>query len=258
MAVTIGIPVPMSRDLEDNRVSGPDYAKTVRLAGADVLSIELARGLQDWRGVASGCDGFVLPGSPSDVNPVLYGEASLPTTAPPDPEREACDGFLLDHAAATGKPVLAICYGVQRLNTWRGGTLVQDLTPMPLNHAAGAGVAVAHSIAVAAQSLLGRLLSDVEAPTEGPFRRLPVNSSHHQAIAIPGDSLVVVARAAQDGVIEAVEGRIGLAAMVGVQWHPERSVAISAASRALFSWLVAEAEDGQARRIEEQQSAWPV
>jgi putative glutamine amidotransferase len=101
---------------------------------------------------------------------------------------------------------------------------------------------------VAPESLVGRLIAGDEAAERDGFLRLPVNSSHHQAIAVPGDGLRVVARSAEDGVIEAVEG--GLASdegldrggfIVGVQWHPERSFDASAASRALFGRFVAEA-----------------
>ena len=243
MAVRIGIPVPTSADPGYNRENAHDYAAAVRQAGGDVVSWTYATPAKEWQAQARACDGLVLPGSPADVNPARYGQGREPATADADVAREEGDIWVLEHAAATGKPVLAICYGVQLLNVWRGGSLVQDLTPMPVNHAAGASVAVAHSVLVAAQSLLAGLLTGAEAPAEREFRRLPVNSSHHQAIAAPGDDLAVVARSVEDGVIEAVEGRVGKAAMVGVQWHPERSVRISAASRAWFTWLISEAED---------------
>ncbi len=88
------------------------------------------------------------------------------------------------------------------------------------------------------------------------FLRLPVNTSHHQAVGTPGDGLRIVARSLEDGVIEAVEGAVEMSAddsvfhvehpavrqlVLGVQWHPERSFEISAASRALFGRLVEEA-----------------
>ena len=132
---------------------------------------------------------------------------------------------------------------MQMLNVLRGGTLVQDLRPVPVNHAAGAQVGVAHTTLIASRSLLGGLLGTAEAPPEGEFRRLAVNSSHHQAVAIPGDDFTVIGRCAEDGVIEALEGRLGKAPVIGVQWHPERSCEISAASRALFLWLVSAAAD---------------
>jgi putative glutamine amidotransferase len=74
-----------------------------------------------------------------------------------------------------------------------------------------------------------------------------VNSSHHQAVAICGDGLRVVARCPQDGVVEAIENcrnTNGTAAnhfVLAVQWHPERTMDSSAASRALFARFVAEA-----------------
>jgi len=72
-------------------------------------------------------------------------------------------------------------------------------------------------------------------------RRLPINSSHHQAVQQPGDGLVVAARAAEDLVVEAVEGA-GLEDepefVLGVQWHPERSMEVSATSRLIFEAFV--------------------
>ena len=146
---------------------------------------------------------------------------------------------------------MGICFGVQSMNVWAGGTLVQDLLALPVNHSAGGSVAVAHSVLVAEGSALGELLERGEAPESGGFLRLPVNTSHHQAVGVPGDGLRVVARCPDDGVIEAVELDVDAAIgphprwMLGVQWHPERSTEISGASRALFGKLVAEAVAGR-------------
>ena len=239
----IGITTPTSFDLAYNRPNWPQYAKAVRETDAEPLEITLQSTPRVQRELLERCAGFVLPGSPADVDPAGYGEARQPATAAPDPAREACDQLILEHAAQTGKPVLGICFGMQSINTWRAGTLVQDLTPIPVNHAAGSSVAVAHAVLVANTSLLGSLLSGTETLGESLFRRLSVNSSHHQAVSIPGEDLDVVARCADDGTVEAVEGRIGLSPMLGVQWHPERSTTISAASRSLFLWLSSSAMD---------------
>lgn len=242
-APRIGIPVPTAGDLEYNQRSWPQYATAIAQAGGEPVQIPLNQSASELADLARRCAGFLLPGSPADVAPVHYGQDRDEQTAEADLAREACDRMLLEDAESTGKPVLGICYGVQFINVWRGGTLVQDLHPIPVNHSAGRQVAVAHSVVVASASLLGSLLTATEAPPDGQFRRLPVNSSHHQAIAVPGEDLSIVARSAEDGVIEALEGRVGLAAVVGVQWHPERSIDISPASRALFTWLVSEAFD---------------
>jgi putative glutamine amidotransferase len=65
-----------------------------------------------------------------------------------------------------------------------------------------------------------------------------VNSSHHQAIDIPGDGLRVTAHCSEDDLIEAVEWATDEHFVLGVQWHPERSYDASAASRHLFRAFV--------------------
>jgi putative glutamine amidotransferase len=230
----------------------------VERSGGKAVQVHLTLPPAELRFLAISCDGVLLPGSPADVDPALYGEDRLPESAAADAAREAVDYALLDEAAANGKPVLAICYGMQSLNVRHGGSLVQDLTPLPVNHSAGGSVAVAHSVAVASDSLLGSLLSQDEASISDDLLSLAINSSHHQAVASPGEGLRIVARCPDDGVIEAIEsdpafefakesmfhvehqqtGRF----LLGVQWHPERSYEISAASRALFDRLVADAQ----------------
>ena len=65
---------------------------------------------------------------------------------------------------------------------------------------------------------------------------LTINSSHHQAVDQPGDGLRVAARAAGDGVVEALETLDPAGQFVlGVQWHPERSFQTDAPSRAIFA-----------------------
>jgi len=242
----IAIPIPTSTDLEYNLRSWPQYAAAVAQAGGEPVEVPLTLNPAQIADLINTCQGVLLPGSPADVNPQKYGQEAVEACAPADHARENVDELLIQDAHNLYKPILAICFGIQILNVWRGGTLLQDLTVVPVNHAAGASVAIAHSAAVAPASMLGGLLTEDEAPLQDDFLRLPINSSHHQAIGIPGDGLRIVARCVQDGVIEAVEG--GQASegatshfVLGVQWHPERSYAISAASRAIFARFVAEA-----------------
>lgn len=143
-----------------------------------------------------------------------------------------------------GKPIFTICFGTQMLNVWRGGTLVQHLTPGSVNHKAGRKVPVAHIAAVDADSLLGKIVAVEEITKRDGEVLLPVNSSHHQAIESAGDGLRVTARTPEDGVVEAIENApdgLGGSFVVGVQWHPERTFDDSAASRALFARFIAEA-----------------
>jgi putative glutamine amidotransferase len=237
----IAIPVPTSTDFEYNHRSWQAYARAVERSGGEAVEVPLDSSPASTAILIAECAGVLLPGSGADVDPQKYGEERIPECAPADPARESVDVQLLEDAEATGKPVLAVCFGTQMLNVWRGGTLVQDLMCLPVNHKAGRAVAVAHAAAVAPDSLLGQLVSGDEAPERDGFLRLPINSSHHQAIGVPGEGLRITARSAEDGVIEAVEDRSTDQFLVGVQWHPERTFDESAASRALFARFVAEA-----------------
>jgi putative glutamine amidotransferase len=241
----IAIPVPTSTDIPYNQRSWPSYADAVARSGGEPVQIDLSATLAEIQTITDTCDGVCLPGSPADVGPERYGADRDPATAPADTAREAADNLLLEDAYKHRKPVLGICYGIQSLNVWRGGSLVQDLTPIPVNHSAGGKVAIAHAALIAENSLLASLLDATEAPASDGFLRLPVNTSHHQSVAAPGDGLRIVARCPDDGVIEAVETDPSDSSaphfVLGVQWHPERSYDISAASRALFDRLVQEA-----------------
>jgi putative glutamine amidotransferase len=237
----IAIPIPTSFDPEYNDHSWPEYARAIEEAGGEAVPVPLDLEDRELDALAVAVDGILLPGSGADVDPVKYGQEKQEECAAPDPARERVDWRLLEEAERVKKPLLTICFGTQSLNVFRGGTLVQDLLPVPVNHRAGRQVAVAHGTAIAIDSLLGGLLTETEAPEEGDFLRLPVNSSHHQAIAIPGEGLRVVARSTEDGVIEAVEGPESGPFLLGLQWHPERTLDISDASRTIFAKFIHEA-----------------
>lgn len=253
----IAIPLPTSTDPEYNARAWAQYAAAVRCAGGDPVEIACTLDSKEIVRLANPCQGILLPGSPADLNPHKYGAEVQPETAAADPSRENVDELLLQDAHNLHKPLLCICYGMQSLNVWRTGTLVQDLLPLPVNHKAGRSVAVAHSVAIAPESRLAEILAQSgEMQTQPEGLRLPVNSSHHQAIGIVGDGLRVVARCPQDGVVEAVEGipAPGDEAghfILGLQWHPERTQETSAASRALFNSFLKVARVWQPRAVRE-------
>jgi putative glutamine amidotransferase len=186
------------------------------------------------------CDAALLPGSKTDVDPAKYGASRHEKTAPADPKRDDVDGALLEYAYANKKPVLGICYGLQSLNVYRSGTLIQhipDFLPQErrgINHAAGRNVPVAHVAEIDPASTLAHIVGDGAADTLS----IPVNSSHHQSAHKPGEGLRIVARCPDDGIIEAVEGTDADHFVLAVQWHPERSVDNDEASRAIFRAFV--------------------
>ena len=231
MAVSIAIPEPTSSDPEYNQRALPQYLAALQAAGADPVVVALREPQERVAQMLAGVAGVLLPGSPCDVAPERYGAQREPECADDDPARTAADELLLQDAFNLRKPILAICQGVQNLNVWCGGSLIQDLKT-PVNHRPGREVARAHPVQIAEGSRLRAILPAAEA------EMLQVNSSHHQAIRTPGDKLRVVGVSPADGVIEAVELDAEGHFVLGVQWHPERSSAENASSRAIFAAFV--------------------
>jgi putative glutamine amidotransferase len=255
----IAIPEPSSIDEEYSKSSWPDYARAVEAAGGTAVLVPLSEPQRTVAEIAGSCAAILLPGNGADVNPEKYGEEAIPQCGATDPLRESVDDLLLQDAFNLNKPIFGICYGLQTLNVWRNGTLVQDLPTFkpagPVEHAAGPKVLEAHLINVAKPSYLASIVGRANPPDlstagqQGEPLQLAVNSSHHQAVAQPGDQLEVVAVSARDGVIEALERVTADQFVVGVQWHPERTCETSAASRELFRAFVEAASAWKPRPI---------
>jgi putative glutamine amidotransferase len=233
----VGIPWRTSQEeTEQNHPKIKNYEDAVRRAGGEPVLLPLSDPLELDRALPT-LDGFVLPGSPNDVDPTEYRAVNQGLSAPADSAREAADRAVLEHAFAEQKPVLAICYGCQLLNVYLGGTLIQDLRTET-------GTTIAHrkkdlvpepkdDPRHPAAFEQGSRLAAITGGTQGE-----VNSSHHQAIATPGKSLRVTANAG-DGTIEGVEWTGDANWVVGVQWHPERMFGDAAAERLFGDFVVA-------------------
>ncbi|MBR6115611.1 MAG: gamma-glutamyl-gamma-aminobutyrate hydrolase family protein [Oscillospiraceae bacterium] len=153
-----------------------------------------------------GFDGLLLPGG-GDVAPARYGQENDGSFS----IDEALDALQIDLFLAfmvMGKPILGICRGIQVINVALGGTLVQDIRTGLIHSRTGETDSV-HPITAAEGSILGELYG----------QRFSVNSSHHQAVGIPGRGFRVTARS-DDGTAEAAEHET--LPILGVQFHPER------------------------------------
>jgi putative glutamine amidotransferase len=244
----IAIPMPHSIDREYAERAIPQYERAVEQAGGEPVRIPLDQNaaevekIEVWK-IMERCDGVLLPGSKADVDPSKFGAPRSPHTAGADPGRDAVDQLMLQDAYQRRKPVLGICYGLQSLNVYRAGSLIQhipDFLPENLrtrvNHEAGKTVAIAHTVEIETDSRLGEIL--------GGRNKLmiPVNSSHHQSADVIGEGLRISARCSEDGIIEALEGTAPDHFVLAVQWHPERSVDDDQPSRAIFRALIKAAE----------------
>jgi putative glutamine amidotransferase len=247
MPAVIAIPEP-SVDAEYNQRSLPTYLEALKAAGAEARIVPLNAPQERVAQMLAGVQGILLPGSRFDVDPERYGEQPIAECGPADAARTAVDELLLQDAFNLRKPILGICHGTQTLNVWRNGSLFQDLEAelhTGVNHQPGRAVVEAHPVEVRAGSRLAGLLAQVGAEPGAA----QVNSSHHQAIHVPGDQLRVTAVSPDDGVIEAVELDAPEHFVVAVQWHPERTYAESAFSRAIFQAFVQAAEGWDAPQI---------
>ncbi len=256
MPPRIAIPMPHSIDQEYGERAIPQYERAVEQAGGEPVRIPLdqptdeAMKLEVLKLIKS-CDGVLLPGSNADIDPSKFGATRSPHTAAADPRRDTVDELLLQDAYNLRKPVLGICYGLQTLNVYRAGSLIQhipDFLPGDLrtriNHEAGKKVAVAHAVEIERDSKLAEIVNGITngKDREGTKLVVPVNSSHHQSAETIGNGLRIVARCPDDGIIEALEGTAPDHFVLAVQWHPERSVGEDESSRAIFRALIEAAE----------------
>jgi putative glutamine amidotransferase len=241
----VGIPYRTRKEeLACDRSRYDTYLEAVRGAGGEPVEVSLGLADAELAELIGALDGLVLPGSPSDVDPARYGAQRHVRCADPDADRERTDFALLEHAFRDGKPVLAICYGIQSLNVFLGGSLIQDIASelqTTIQHewkGRKRGVPEPfHAVEVKAVSRLFDLAKTAQAG---------VNSSHHQSVLEPARDLRVSATA-PDGVIEAVEWVGDNNWVTGVQWHPERMVGNDVLARALFQALVEAARKTGAR-----------
>ena len=177
-------------------------------------------------------DGILLPGSPSNVAPELYGAPPAAPDVLADPKRDAFVLPLIRGALARKIPMFCICRGMQELNVALGGSLYQELHEVegrfdhrdgddePLEEAYGPR----HIIRIEKDGLIHRISG---------MKETMVNSLHGQGIDRLANGLCVEA-VAEDGTIESVSFEDRDNFVLGVQWHAEWKAAGNELSRHLF------------------------
>jgi len=234
------IGLPMARDRSPRFyglaifIQNQTYVRALAEAGAAPMSIPLNLDETVLRAIYERLDGLFLPGG-EDMSPESYGENPHELLGPTDPERDRTELTLARWALAEGKPIMAVCRGIQVLNVATGGTLFQDiLTERPDSEKHDyfppqfARNRISHEMRVENGTLLSRALD--------PNAVHSVNSMHHQAIKALGEGLRPSA-VAPDGVVEALEYQDHPFA-VGVQWHPEELTTSDAGMAKLFGQFV--------------------
>ncbi len=212
---------------------GEKYLAAVRDSAGCIPVIVPSLGSHSERlAILARCDGILLTGSPSNVEPRHYdGEPSAPGTWH-DPHRDETTLPLIPEIVGLGMPLLAICRGFQELNVAYGGTLHQRVqeTGRHQDHREDPDRALdeqygpAHPVSLAPNGYLARLSGQSS---------IEVNSLHQQGIDRLGGGLLVEGTA-PDGLIEAVRVEHAAGFAVAVQWHPEWKSTENDFSTALF------------------------
>lgn len=208
------------------------YMEAVYASGGTGVLLSMDMAEADVERLADRFDGFLFSGG-GDIAPSFFGEAPHPRCGEISDRRDAFELPLLRALVRRGRPLLAVCRGVQVLNVALGGTIYQDV-PAQLGIEEGCHRQTEpydrahHEVALTPGGLLERVTGR---------SGLSVNSVHHQAVRDPAPGVSVEARSG-DGLIEALS-LAGREEVLGVQWHPEQLFARDAAQRALFAHLIA-------------------
>lgn len=156
--------------------------------------------------ICSVCDGLIIPGSGTNVNPKYWGGEDRPNQDAPD--EYALDSKVIAKFYEAGKPIFGICGGHQGLNIFFGGSLRplkdKDAHYDRKNHI--------HPINIEKDSFVYDVFGK---------ERVVTNSLHGKCIDRLAPNLRCVAKS-DDGEIEAIEWREKN--IFGTQWHPEQTL----------------------------------
>jgi len=217
------------------------YLAAAERAGGEAVGLAPDMPAAERARILASMEGLMISGG-ADIDPARYGE-EVAGAEGMDPARDALEAEAFAVAEARGLPVLGICRGLQALNVFSGGRLIQHVDghegPPP-----GSGPATVHPLVLSPGSRLAGILGVPEGAT------LPVNSYHHQGVTpdrlAPG--LLPTGTSPYPGgtLIEAFE-RPGPRFFVAVQCHPERTDSTPDAFARLFRAFVAAAAERTGR-----------
>jgi putative glutamine amidotransferase len=214
------------------------YLDAVRRHGGTPVAVDARTPRQDLDAALPAMDGLLLSGG-ADLDPGRYGASNL-GSRDVEPDRDALEALAWKEAAARGLPVLGICRGLQVINVFSGGSILQDV-PGHAGAGWGTGAPATHPISLVPGI---RLASILDAAAAG--RPVVVNAYHHQGIRegelAPGLVAAAWADSSAGPLVEGLELR-GTRFVLGVQCHPERTESTPASFERVFAAFLSAARD---------------
>ncbi len=177
-----------------------NYTRVLSALGAEPVVVDRIQPTDDF-------DGLLLPGG-TDIDPMLYGQHNTSSIAL-NHDVDALQMGMLDLFVQEQKPVLGVCRGLQLVNVYFGGTLLQNIATAKEHWGLTDTEDQVHPSQAAKGSWLEKIYGE----------NFSVNSYHHQAVDCVGDGLEVI-QSAEDGVVEGICHTT--LPIYAVQWHPER------------------------------------
>jgi putative glutamine amidotransferase len=206
------------------------YVAAVARHGAVPIPLDARTTATDRDEALRTMDGLLLSGG-ADIDPSRYGQP-IDGSQDIEPERDELEEQAWRAAEARKVPVLGICRGLQAINVFSGGSILQHVE----GHRGagwGTGPPATHPLRVVPGTRLATDLGSVE--------MLEVNAYHHQGIReadlAPSLRAAAWADSAAGPLVEALESP-GPRFVVGVQCHPERTESTPAEFERLFAAFV--------------------
>ena len=196
------------------------YLEALLEAGAEPTTIDEDADVTERRAAFESMDGLLLSGG-VDIHPSRYGQP-VDGSREIEPGRDELEWQAWQAARARRLPVLGICRGLQAINVFSGGSLVQHVEghakaqypDQPVHR---------HPLRLAGSSRLARILR----PRDPVGGVLTVNSYHHQAVraADLAPGLAIAGSSPHPGgeLVEALESADPAELVIGLQCHPERT-----------------------------------
>ncbi len=212
------------------------YLDAGRRHGGTPVAVDARTPRADLRAAFATMDGLLLTGG-GDLDPARYGQPNL-GSRDIEPDRDELEALAWQEAGARDLPVLGICRGLQAINVFSGGSLLQHVD----GHAGagwGTGPAATHPISLVPGTRLASLL-EANTATEP----VVVNAYHHQGISREGLATGLVAAAWADSsagpLVEGLESP-GTRFLIGLQCHIERTESTPAAFERVFESFISAA-----------------